>query len=83
MQAMTKREARYVLRQQVQIDDTYLGGERSVGKASRGSENKVPFTAAVVLRDEHRPPRVKRTLICGFIQPDGDRCVGQDQSDAL
>ena len=31
----------------VEIDDAYLGGERSGGKVGRGSENKVPFVAAV------------------------------------
>jgi hypothetical protein len=32
------------------IDDAYLGGERSGGKVGRGSENKVPFVAAVSLK---------------------------------
>jgi hypothetical protein len=31
----------------VEIDDAYLGGQRSGGKAGRGSENKIPFVAAV------------------------------------
>jgi hypothetical protein len=30
----------------MEIDDAYLGGELSGGKAGRGSENKVPFIAA-------------------------------------
>jgi transposase-like protein len=49
MQAMAEREERYVLEGQVQVDDAYLGGERSGGKVGRGSENKVPFVAAVSL----------------------------------
>lgn len=32
MQAMAERETRYVLEGQVQVDDAYLGGERSGGK---------------------------------------------------
>ena len=36
MQAMVEREARYSLSGQVQIDDGYLGGERSGGKAGLG-----------------------------------------------
>lgn len=31
----------------VQIDDAYLGGERTGGKRGRGSENKQPFVIAV------------------------------------
>lgn len=42
MQAMVAREDRYVLDGQVQVDDAYVGGERSGGKVGRGSENKVP-----------------------------------------
>lgn len=66
MRAMAEREARYVLDGQVQIDDAYLGGERSGGKAGRGSENKVPFVAAVSLSDEGHPLRTKLTPVSGF-----------------
>jgi len=41
MQAMAEREDRYRLSGAVQLDDAYLGGERSGGKAGRGSENKL------------------------------------------
>ena len=66
MQAMAEREERYVLEGQVQIDDAYLGGERSGGKAGRGSENKVPFVAAVSLSDDGQPLRTKLTPVQGF-----------------
>jgi hypothetical protein len=66
MQAMTEREKRYVLEGQVQLDDAYLGGQRSGGKAGRGSENKVPFVAAVSLSDDGRPLRIKLTPVPGF-----------------
>ena len=46
MQAMAEREKLYTLEGQVQVDDAYLGGERTGGKVGRGSENKVPFVAA-------------------------------------
>jgi hypothetical protein len=39
MTAMSEREDRYLLHGSVQIDDAYLGGERSGGKAGRGSES--------------------------------------------
>ena len=39
----------------VEIDDAYLGGERSGGKSGRGSENKVPFVAAVQTTESGLP----------------------------
>jgi len=41
-------------------------GERSGGKAERGSENKTPFVAAVSVDDEGHPLRVKLTPVPGF-----------------
>jgi transposase-like protein len=46
MQAMAERESRRQLSGRVEIDDAYLGGEKA-GKPGRGSENKIPFVAAV------------------------------------
>lgn len=66
MQAMAEREDHYLLSGQVQMDDAYLGGERSGGKAGRGSENKMPFVAAVSVDSEGHPHRVKLTPISGF-----------------
>jgi ribosomal protein L37AE/L43A len=47
MEAMRVRESSRELHGRVEIDDAYLGGERSGGKTGRGSENKVPIVAAV------------------------------------
>jgi hypothetical protein len=66
MQAMTEREARYALSGKVQVDDAYLGGERTGGKVGRGSENKVAFVAAVSVSDEGHPLRVKLNPVAGF-----------------
>ena len=44
---MAEREANCRLDGRVELDAAYLGGERTGGKAGRGSENKVPFIAAV------------------------------------
>lgn len=66
MQAMATREERYVLDGKVQVDDAYLGGERTGGKVGRGSENKVAFVAAVSLTDDDRPLRVRLTPVSGF-----------------
>jgi len=66
MEAMAERETHYTLCGQVQVDDAYLGGELSGGTVGRGSENKVPFVAAVSLDDEGHPLRVKLTPVSGF-----------------
>ena len=66
MQVMAEREERYVLAGKVQVDDAYLGGERTGGKVGRGSENKVPFVAAISLTEEDRPLRVRLTTVPGF-----------------
>jgi hypothetical protein len=52
---MQRRDGRYLLAGIVQIDDAYFGGELSGGKAGRGSENKVPFVAAVEFNEARRP----------------------------
>ena len=66
MQVMAEREDRYLLEGKVQVDDAYLGGERTGGKVGRGSENKVAFIAAVSLTEEDRPLRVRLTPVPGF-----------------
>lgn len=66
MQAMLEREAHYTLSGHIQIDDAYLGGELTGGKAGRGSENKVPFVAAISLNDEGHPLYIKMTPVAGF-----------------
>lgn len=66
MQVMADREERYVLTGKVQVDDAYLGGERTGGKAGRGSENKVPFVAAVSLSEEDHPLRASLTPVSGL-----------------
>jgi hypothetical protein len=47
MEAMRQRELGRQLSGRVEIDDAYLGGERTGGKPGRGSENKVPFVVAL------------------------------------
>lgn len=57
---------RRVLDGNVQMNDSYPGGERTGGKVGRGAENKVPFVAAVSLTEEDRPLRVRLTPVTGF-----------------
>ncbi len=66
MQAMVERDAQYKLGGDVQVDDAYLGGELPGGKAGRGSENKIPFVAAISLSEQGRPLRIKLAPVPGF-----------------
>lgn len=63
---MATREERNYLEDKVQVDDAYLGGERTGGKVGRGSENKVAFIAAVFLTEDDRPLQVRLTPVPGF-----------------
>lgn len=58
MEAMRQREAQQPLSAEVRVDHGWLGGERPVGRRSRGAKSKVAFVAAVELR-EGRPLRVR------------------------
>ena len=55
MEVMRVREESRQLDGRVEIDDAYLGGERSGGKRGRGSENKVSFVAAVQTTPDGQP----------------------------
>jgi len=43
-----------------------LAANTAGGEAGRGSENKVPFVAALSLDDEGHPSRIKLTPVSGF-----------------
>ena len=58
MEVMRVREDTQLLVGRVGIDDAYLGGERSGGKAGRGSENTVAFVAAVQTTPDDQPQLV-------------------------
>lgn len=64
--AMARQEGTHRLSGAVQIDDAYLGGERAGGKVGRGSENKVPFVAAVAVNNQGQPMFLKLSLVSGF-----------------
>lgn len=55
MEVMRVREEGRQLDGRVEIDDAYLGGERTGGKVGRGSQNKVPFIAAVQTTPDGQP----------------------------
>jgi hypothetical protein len=56
LQRMRLAEADRKLTGRVEVNDAYLGGERSGAKRERGSENKVPFIVAVQTIEDGRPP---------------------------
>lgn len=64
IEVMTQREAARRLEGRVEMDDAYLGGQRTGGKAGRGSENKVPLVAAVQTTPDGKP-----VVMCLNIQP--------------
>ena len=50
----------------IEMDDAYLGGERSGGKTGRGSPGKTPIVAAVETTDDGKPKRIKLRRIARF-----------------
>src|SRR3954453_7085837 len=67
MRAMANREEQKPkLEGRVEIDDAYLGGERSGGKRGRGAAGKTPIVAAVETTAERKPRRLKLTVVKGF-----------------
>jgi transposase-like protein len=66
MQVMKERDDERKLSGKVQIDDAYYGGERHGGKRGRGSENKIPFIAAVSTNDEGHPIHMNFHVVEGF-----------------
>ena len=67
MAAMQAREAgKPKLAGRVEVDDAYLGGQRSGGKRGRGAAAKTPFVAAVETTAERKPRRLRLTVVNGF-----------------
>jgi transposase-like protein len=58
-QVMMERDAQKPLEGRVEMDDAFLGGERSGGKRGRGSPGKLPIVAAVETTKDGRPVRLK------------------------
>jgi transposase-like protein len=64
MQVMYERQQQKKLRGRIEMDDAYLGGEKP-GKRGRGSENKIPFVAAVQTH-EGKPGPMQMRRVEGF-----------------
>ena len=65
-QVMMERDAAKQLGGRVEMDDAYIGGERSGGKRGRGAPGKTPFVVAVETTPEGKPVRIKLGRVDGF-----------------
>ena len=65
-QVMLERDAESRLTGRVELDDAYLGGERSGGKRGRGSPGKTPVLAAVETTPDGKPVRLKLRRVTSF-----------------
>lgn len=70
LEVMFQKEAPRRLKGRVELDDAYLGGEHSGGKRGRGSENKVPFVAAVETNSKGHPMYIRLDRVKSFKQTD-------------
>ena len=66
MQVMLERDHEQKLSGFIELDDAYLGGERTGGKRGRGAAGKTPFVAAVETTGEGCPTRIKLAVVKGF-----------------
>ena len=65
-QVMMERDGHKRLAGRVEIDDAYVGGQRSGGKRGRGAPGKTPFVAAVETTPEGKPVRLKLRRVSSF-----------------
>ena len=65
-QVMFERDAKKRLTGRVEIDDAYVGGERTGGKRGRGAEGKTPFVAALQTTAEGKPVLIQLRRVTRF-----------------
>jgi transposase-like protein len=79
MRAIAARAAeKPKLEGRVEMDDAYLGGERSGGKRGRGAAGKTPVVAAVETTPERRPKRLRLSVVKGFRKKEVERLAKRD-----
>ncbi|ATQ67844.1 MULTISPECIES: IS1595 family transposase [Methylosinus] len=74
-QVMLERNATKRLKGKVQMDDAYLGGERS-GAVGRGAEGKTPFVAAVETTDDDKPHKIILRRVKAFSKAELRKLAG-------
>jgi transposase-like protein len=79
MRAMAEREAaKPKLAGRVEVDDAYLGGERTGGKRGRGAAGKTAIVAAVETTPERKPRRLRLSVVKGFRKKEVERIAKRD-----
>src|SRR5215212_3789955 len=79
MRTMGAREAaKPKLSGRVEVDDAYLGGERSGGKRGRGAAGETPVVAAAETTPERRPERLRLTVVRGFRKKEVEELAKRD-----
>ena len=79
MRAMAGREAaKPKLSGRVEVDDAYLGGERTGGERGRGAAGKTPIVAAVETTAERKPRRLRLSVVKGFRKKAVERIAKRD-----
>jgi len=79
MRTMAAREAaKPKLSGRVEVDDAYLGGERSGGERGRGAAGKTPIVAAVETTPERRPRRLRLSVVKGFRKKEVEKIAKRD-----
>ena len=79
MRAMAAREAaKPKLEGRVEVDDAYLGGERSGGERGRGAAGRTPVVAAVETTPERKPRRLRLSVVKGFRKKEVERIAKRD-----
>src|SRR5215510_16450985 len=76
-QVMLERNREKPLEGRIEMDDAYLGGERSGGKRGRGSPGKTPFLAAVETTEEGKAHRVKLRRVRRFTKKNIKKVTGR------
>jgi ISXO2-like transposase domain len=69
MQAMLERDRRYKLGTagpRLEIDDAYIGGERTGEGTGRGRRGHTPFIVAIETSDDGRPLHARLQVVRGF-----------------
>ena len=76
-QVMLERNQGKPLDGRIEMDDAYLGGERSGGKRGRGSPGKTPFVAAVETTEDGKAHRVKLRRVRRFTKKNIKKITGR------
>src|SRR5690349_11968471 len=86
MQAMLERDRRYKLGAggpRIEIDDAYIGGERTGEGSGRGRRGHTPFIIAVETTAEGRPLYTRLQVVRGFQAAETKRITSHGRTQSL